>query len=165
MAEKEEQKRKAFEKKRQEDEKKVEQDNIQEHINQLQRIQAEFENYKKRMEKEKEYHSNYAKADLIKDLLPILDSFDLALKAIEDKKAQEGIRLVHSQLQKVMENEGVKAIESQGALDPFKHEVVLQKESEKEDGEILEEVQKGYLLKDKVLRTSKVIVSKNSGGK
>ena len=76
--------------------------------------------------------------------------------------------MVHKQLIGVLENEGVKPIDAVNCkLDPYKHEVLLQKESDKEDSLILEELQKGYMLKDKVLRTSKVVVNKNNstGGK
>jgi len=164
---KEKEKRKAFEHQKDEIEKQAETKDIQEHINQVQRIQAEFENYKKRTEKEKELHSDFSKACLIKDLLPILDSFDLAVKALEENKdVHQGIKLVHSEFKSLMLKQGLKEIEALGCkLDPFKHEVLQQKESNEEDSKVLEEIQKGYMFKDKVLRTSKVIISKNIGGK
>ncbi|MBU2590172.1 MAG: nucleotide exchange factor GrpE [Nanoarchaeota archaeon] len=162
-------KRKEFEQKKEEIEKQTDTDNIQEYINQTQRIQAEFENYKKRTEKEKELHTNYAKAGLIKELLPILDNFNEALKSIEnhkDKDTFEGVKLIYNEFLKLMEKEGLQEIQVLNCkLDPFKHEVIQQRESEQEESIILEEIQKGYMFKDKVLRTSKVIISKDIGGK
>lgn len=160
-------KRKAFEAKKKEIEEKTQKDDIQEYINQTQRIQAEFENYKKRTDKEKEIHADYSKAILIKELLPVLDSFDSAVKLMEkNDKLDEGIKMLHSEINNIMEKQGLKSIEAVGCkLDPFKHEVIQQKDSEEGNDRILEEVQKGYMFKDKVLRTSKVIISKNIGGK
>ncbi|MBS3133029.1 nucleotide exchange factor GrpE [Candidatus Woesearchaeota archaeon] len=127
----------------------------------LQRLQAEFENYKKRCEKENAAFRKYANAELVKSMLPLLDSFEMALKNTADKeKFVKGVELIYAQLYSMLEDYGLKRIEANGKqFDPYKHEVLLQEESEK-DGVVLEELQKGYLLDDAVIRHSKVKVGK-----
>ena len=127
----------------------------------LQRLQAEFENYKKYVEKEKAEFVKYAKADLIEKLLPLLDSFELALKnSAEKKELLKGVELIYSQFYSMLEKEGLKKIDVKGKFDPHLHEVLLKEKSDKEEDAILEELQKGYILNGKVLRFSKVKVSK-----
>lgn len=130
----------------------------------LQRLQAEFENYKKRIEKEKIEFIIYAKQDLIIKLLPILDSLEIALKNTSDKdKFIKGVELIFSQLYQTLQQEGLKPIKALGEkFDPYKHEVLMNKESDKEDDIILEELQKGYMLNNKVIRHTKVKVSKKN---
>ncbi len=127
----------------------------------LQRLQAEFENYKKYVEKSKAEFVKYAQAELIDKLLPVLDSFELALKNTKDKeKLLKGVELIYTQLYSLLEKQGLKKIESKGKFNPHLHEVLLKEESDEEEDTILEELQKGYMLDDKVLRHSKVKVSK-----
>jgi len=139
---------------------------IGELIDTLQRLQAEFENYKKYVEKQKSGFVKYAKEDLIVKILPILDSFEMALKNTDDKeKFVKGVELIFSQLYQLLENEGLKPIEALGkTFDPYKHEVLLTQESDKEEDTILEELQKGYILDDKVIRHTKVKVAKKKSG-
>ena len=155
-------KRKDFEKK------KAKELNTDELIGDLQRLQAEFENYKKRVDKEKTEMIDYGKALLLKDLLSVVDNFEVLIKNLkDDSETSKAVRMVYEEMLKLLEKNEVKPIDSVNKLvDPFKHEVLMQKESEKDDGIIIEELQKGYLVKDKVLRTSKVCVSKkvNIGG-
>jgi len=126
----------------------------------LQRLQAEFENYKKRMEKEKQEFCDYAKQDLIKKLLQVLDNFELAFKH-DTKDFHKGIELIYAELTTILRNEGLKPIIALNQrFDAFRHEALLTEKSNKEEGLILEEMQKGYLFKDKVIRHSKVKVSK-----
>jgi len=128
----------------------------------IQRLQAEFENYRKRVEKERVEFIKYAKEDLIRNILPVLDSFEQALKN-KDKKEEfiKGIEQIFAQLYSVLKQEGLKPIEALGQrFDPYKHDVLLQEKSEKEEETVLEELQKGYLLNDKIIRHSKVKVSK-----
>ncbi len=154
-----EQLKKAKEEKPKKDEKE---EKIHELTDSLQRLQAEFENYKKRTEKEKEDFVKYAKADLIAKLLPTLDSFEIALKNTTDnEKFVKGIELIFAQLYSLLESEGIRPIKADGEkFDPFKHEVLMKEASDKEEDMILEELQKGYMLNAKVLRHSKVKVSK-----
>lgn len=134
---------------------------IEELTDTLKRLQAEFENFKKRIEKEKIEFVKYAHADVVASMLPVLDSFEIALKNTTDKeKFVEGIKIIYAQLYSALEAEGLKPIKATGEkFDPYKHEVLMKQESEKPDDTILEEFQKGYMLNDKVLRHSKVKVS------
>jgi len=131
----------------------------------LQRLQAEFENHKKYVEKQSSEFVKYSKADLIIKLLPILDSFELALKNTSDKeKFIKGVELIFSQLYSLLEKEGLKPIKAEGQkLDVHKHEVLLKESSHNPEDTIIEELQKGYTLHDKVIRHSKVKVSKKEG--
>lgn len=128
----------------------------------LQRLQADFENYKKRVEREACEYKKYASHELIVKLLPILDSFEHSLKNTENKEEfVNGVKLIYAQLVDVLEKDGLKKIEAVNQkLDPFKHEALMQEKSDK-DGIVLEELQKGYMLCDKVIRHSKVKVGRN----
>lgn len=128
----------------------------------LQRLQAEFDNYRKRIEKERAEYGKFANHELMFKLLAILDSFELALKNTnkEDEFAK-GIELIYSQFYSLLEKEGLKKIEALNKkFDPNYHEVLLIENSGKEEDIILEELQKGYMLNNKVLRYSKVKISK-----
>ena len=127
----------------------------------LQRLQAEFENYKKQIEKQSQEFFKYAKADLINKILPTLDTFEIALKLTQDQeKFVKGMEMVYAQLFSTLEIEGLKPIEAlRKKFDPNIHEVMLKQKSDKEEGIILEELQKGYMFNDKVLRHTKVKVS------
>ena len=134
---------------------------IEELTDTLKRLQAEFENYKKWNAKEKVDFIKYAHADLIAQMLPVLDSFEIALKNTSDKdKFIEGMKIVYAQLHSMLEAEGLKPIKATGEkFDPYKHDVLMKEESDKPEETILEEFQKGYMLNDKVLRHSKVKIS------
>ena len=127
----------------------------------LKRLQAEFENYKKWNAKEKAEFAKYAHADVIAQMLPVLDSFEIALKNTNDKdKFIEGMKIVYAQFRSMLEAEGLRPIKATGEkFDPYRHEVLMKEESDKPEETILEEFQKGYMLNDKVLRHSKVKVS------
>lgn len=128
----------------------------------LQRVQAEFENYKKRVEKEKSEFIKSACAKIIKEILPVLDNFDMALKNTSNHNDfVKGIGMIHSQLFSALSKEGLKPIDAEGKkFNPYVHEALMQEESDKGDGIIIEEFQKGYMIGDIVLRHSKVKVSK-----
>ena len=134
---------------------------IEELTDTLKRLQAEFENYKKWNAKEKSEFLKYAHADVIAQMLPVLDSFEIALKNTNDKdKFIEGMKIVYAQLHSMLGAEGLKPIKATGEkFDPYKHEVLMKEESDKPEETILEEFQKGYMLNDKVLRHSKVKIS------
>lgn len=125
------------------------------------RIKADFDNYKKAIEREKEQFKEYSMANMIEKLLPVLDTFDQALTSTKSDEEKKGLGLIYSQLIDILEKEGLKPIESLGQqFDPYKHEILMQQQSEQEDDTILEEFQKGYMFKDRVLRYSKVKVAK-----
>jgi molecular chaperone GrpE len=145
--------------------KKSKDSEIEELKDTIQRLQADFENYKKQVEKQNLEVFKRAKADLINKLLPILDSFELAFK--NDNKLEEfkkGIELIYSQFFQTLEDLGLRPITCEGKFDPYKHEVLLSQDSDKEGGTILEELQKGYMIEDCVLRHSKVKVVKKIKG-
>ncbi|MDO8481379.1 MAG: nucleotide exchange factor GrpE [Nanoarchaeota archaeon] len=129
-----------------------------------QRIQADFENYKKRSLKETEERRQQAKGELIAGLLPILDSFEMALKSkASPEEFRKGVELIYSQLIDMMRKEGLSPIAALGRkFDPYRHEALLTEATSKseEDEHVVEELQKGYLLKDKVLRYAKVRILK-----
>jgi len=130
-------------------------------INTLKHLQAEFENYKKRSERESENYSKFANEQLIKELLPVIDNFELALKNANQKdEFYKGMELVYSQLVGALQGFGVKCIDCQCKFDPYFHEVLLTEESKKDNNVILEELQKGYTLNDRVIRHSKVKIAK-----
>jgi len=138
---------------------------IQEYIDHLQRLQAEFDNYRKRTEQEKQLIIKQANQEIIQKFLAVLDSFELAFKTQkEDNEFTKGMKLIFSEIYSTLEKEGLKKIECLGKkFDPNFHEVMLQEESDKEEGIVLEELQKGYMLNDRVIRFSKIKISK--GGK
>ena len=138
---------------------------INELTDSLQRLQAEFENFKKRNEKESIAYREFANAAFSEKLLPVIDAFQLALNNIDGKEFAKGIELIYSQLYEILEKEGVRPIKIEGELDPYKHEVLLSEntDNENEDQKIIEELQTGYMFKDKVLRYSKVKVKKYVG--
>jgi len=129
------------------------------------RIQAEFTNYKKRTQKEKEAASKYKSEDLATELLPVIDNFERALQVEETEETAsllEGIKMVYGQLQDALKSQGVEAMETEGAeFDPNMHHAVMQAEDEEQESNIIiEEVQKGYMLKDRVIRPAMVKVNK-----
>lgn len=138
----------------------------QDYKEQLMRLQAEFSNFRKRKEKETGEMIRFANEDLIKMILPILDNFDRTLDAIEksDNLAaiKEGIGMVDSSMRQQLEKVGLKPIDcKEQPFDPSYHDAIssLEVEDESKKGTILDEVEKGYILKDKVIRFSKVIVA------
>jgi molecular chaperone GrpE len=132
----------------------------------LKRIQAEFENYKKRVDKENSQLIKNSNANLIKQLLPVLDSFELAIKNSngnpEIDKFKKGLELIYTQLFSILADQGLRTIDTKDKkFDPYKHDVLLVKESDIDEDTILQEFQKGYMLNDIILRHSKVAISKH----
>jgi molecular chaperone GrpE len=132
--------------------------------NDLKRLQAEFDNHKKRTEKEWGERSRVATQRLVADLLPVLDSFDKAMETASKgskKELQAGLEGIHKQLLQALQREGLKEIPARGKFDPFLHEALMREEREDlDDGQIMEVFQKGYMLGQKVLRPTRVKVSK-----
>jgi molecular chaperone GrpE len=134
----------------------------QEHLDDLKRLAAEFENYKKRTAREQASLSARATEGLVKELLPIMDDLQRALEAAEgheEAKLEEGVRLVHRRLAAVLEHEGLDEIETNGKFDPHVHEALLSQPSEADEGTVIEVLQKGYRLGDRVLRPARVVVA------
>ncbi len=129
---------------------------------QLLRLAAEFDNYKKRIRKELDGAESAGKMALITGLLPIVDEFELAMLAINGSKDNvgKGIEMLYSNFIDQLKREGLKEIDSRGIFDPHKHEIVMVKESDKKEGTILEVVKTGYMFDDRLLRPAAVIISK-----
>jgi molecular chaperone GrpE len=133
-----------------------------EHLDDLKRFAAEFENYRKRVARDQASQAARAHERLVKELLPVLDDLERALEAAskhEERKLEEGVRLVQRELQDALGKEGLVEIETNGNFDPHVHEALLSQPSEQDDGAILEVLQKGYRLGDRVLRPARVVVS------
>ena len=127
----------------------------------LQRLQADFENYKKRSEKSNEEFRKYILQEFVLKILPLIDNFELALK---NKKSTDEfckrIEMIYAQFVQLLEELGVKPIDTkEKKFDPYFHEALLTEESDKDDI-ILEELQKGYTLHDRVIRHAKVKIGK-----
>jgi len=136
-----------------------------EHYDHLLRLQADFDNFRKRSQKEKAELIKYASERIVEDLLPVLDNFERAASAAKvnpDFAAfSKGVDMIYRQLQTALYKEGLKAMESVGQpFDPNLHEAVLRVASEEHpENTVVEELQKGYYLKEKVLRPCMVKVS------
>jgi|SRR5579862_736792 molecular chaperone GrpE len=134
-------------------------------VDRLARLQAEFENARKRTAREQQDFRDYALADAIKALLPSLDSFERALQTNTEKSEfRGGIELIYKQLQDALVKLGLRPIPAKGEpFDPHLHEAIEMVETrDAEDHQILEELQRGYKLKDRLLRPSMVKVARNS---
>ena len=134
-------------------------------IDDVKRVAADFDNYRKRALRDQEALVARAHERLVKELLPVLDDLGRALEAAEEHeeaKLEEGVRLVHRELRDALAKEGLVEIETNGSFDPHVHEALLTQPSEEDDGAILEVIQKGYRLGDRVLRPARVVVSQKA---
>jgi molecular chaperone GrpE len=141
---------------------KAERDSL---LDRLARAQAEFENARRRASKEQQDFREFATADAIKTLLPVIDSFERALQAkTEAGDFRGGVELIYKQLQDALAKLGVRAIPAKGVpFDPHVHEAIEMVEtSDAPDHEVIEELQRGYKIKDRLLRPAMVKVAKNS---
>jgi len=140
----------------------------EDYLSQLKYLQADFENYKKIVARERERYEVCATEELTKSLLPLIDNLEIAIASAKQNEDEpsfvEGIELIHKDLMAVLGKEGLKPIKAVGEkFDPYTHEVIMTvvDHSLPEDT-VLEELEKGYMLGSKVMRTSKVKVSKNA---
>jgi molecular chaperone GrpE len=128
-----------------------------------QRVQADFENYRKRAVRDQERLVAHAHERLVRDLLPILDDLERALEAAErheEAALVDGVRLVQQSLRGALEKEGLSEIATDGPFDPHVHEALLSRpDDDAEPGAVLEVVQRGYRLGDRVVRPARVIVA------
>ena len=136
------------------------------YLSRLKYLQADFENYKKMVAREREMYEMCATEELIKNLLPVIDNLEAAIASSkqneDDPSFVKGIELIYANLVEVLGKEGLKPIKAVGEkFDPYKHEVLLTVlDDELPEDTIVEELEKGYVRGSKVLRTSKVKVSK-----
>jgi molecular chaperone GrpE len=137
----------------------------EERHDQLLRLGAEFENYKKRMQKEKSDAMKFGNESLLKALLPILDNLERTIdhgkKMNENGPLLQGVEIIVQQFLTILEKFGVKPVAAMGEpFDPEKHEAVSQAESDQEPNRVISELEKGYLFHERLLRPAKVLVSK-----
>ena len=133
-----------------------------EHLEDLRRLAAEFDNYRKRVARDHERLAARANERLVKELLPIVDDLERALEAAErheEAKLEEGVQLVHRSLADVLRREGLQEIAADGQFDPHVHEALLTQPSEAPEGTVIQVLQKGYRLGDRVLRPARVVVA------
>jgi molecular chaperone GrpE len=127
------------------------------------RLAADFDNYRKRVAREHAELTQRANERLLHELLPVLDDLERALEAAaehEEVKLEEGVKLVHRSFLALLERHGLSEIETNGAFDPYVHEALLAQPAEDaEEGSVLQVLQKGYRLGDRVLRPARVIVA------
>jgi len=131
----------------------------------LLRTAAEFDNYRKRVERERRELSEYAGADILTDMLPIVDDLERALQTpagADSDSYRRGVELIHKQMTDLLRKRGVKPIEAVGTqFDPRYHEAVMQEVSEDHrEGEVMAELRRGYTLGDRLLRPAVVKVAK-----
>ena len=132
------------------------------YLDQLRRLAAEFDNYRKRVARDQESLAARAHEGLMKALIPVLDDLERALVAAEEHeeaKLHEGVGLVARELRKALEREGLEEIETDGSFDPHVHEALLSQPSEAAEGSVIEVLQKGYRLGDRVLRPARVTIA------
>ena len=136
----------------------------EERLSRLKYLQADFDNFRKWSQKEKEAIITLANENLIKDLLVILDDFERALPALEQEKNKEGIGMIQKKLLKILSGYGLQPIDCVGKkFDPNFHEVLSKEPCDKEPDTILDDIGRGYQLKSKVIRPSKVVIAENVG--
>jgi molecular chaperone GrpE len=136
-----------------------------EYYERLLRLTAEFDNYRKRLERERRETSERAVASLVEELLPIVDDFERALQAdggVEADAYRKGVAIIHRQLLDLLARRGVSPIEALGAdFDPHQHQAVAtETNAAARDGEVVEELRRGYRLGDRLLRPAMVKVAK-----
>jgi len=137
-------------------------------LDRLARLQAEFDNARKRAAREQQEFREFAAADVIKNILPVLDSFERALKAPagDSDDLRSGLELIYRQFQDALQKMGVRPIESVGKpFDPRVHEAIeMVDTNEAEDHHVLDELQRGYNYKGRLLRPAMVRVARNTSG-
>ena len=138
---------------------------LEEKDNRVKRLQADFENFRRRTSKEREELANVVTQDLLKSMLPILDNFDRAMAAEQkdNESFQKGVEMIYTQLHETLKNAGLEPIETEGQkFDPNFHQAVMRVENpDLEDDTIAQELQKGYIVKGRVIRPSMVQVVSN----
>ncbi len=132
------------------------------YLDRLQRLKAEFDNYRKRAARDQESLVARSTERLVKELLPVVDDLERALEAAakhEEAKLEDGVRLVHRALRDTLAREGLVEIETDGKFDPHVHEALVAQPSEADEGSVIDVVQKGYRLGDRVLRPARVVIA------
>ena len=128
-----------------------------EYLDALQRLKAEFDNYRKRVARDQQELVARAAERLVRELVPVLDDLERALNHEGD--IDEGVKLIHRALADALAKEGLSEIATDGKFDPHTQEALLSQPSEAEEGTVIQVLQKGYKLGDRVLRPARVVVS------
>jgi molecular chaperone GrpE len=145
-----------------------------EHWDRLLRVTADLENFKKRAAREKSEAIKFANEGLLQKLIPVLDNFDMALAAVQTadggaatQSLQTGVNMIYQQLKNTLAETGLEEVDATGkAFDPNLHEAVSQKETaEVPDGQVIQQLRKGYKLRDRLLRPASVVVARQSAAK
>ncbi|MCS5696211.1 nucleotide exchange factor GrpE [Desulfofundulus thermocisternus] len=136
----------------------------QDYFQRLARMQADFENYRRRMNREREEWFKYASQSLVAELLPVVDNFERALAAKEEDPAQvvAGVEMIYRQLMDVLTREGLSPVPAVNEpFDPARHEAIMQEETDSyPDNTVIEELRRGYYFKDRLLRPALVKVAR-----
>jgi molecular chaperone GrpE len=133
-----------------------------EYLDALQRLKAEFDNYRKRVARDQGDLVARASERLVKELIPVLDDLERTLEAAashDEGKLADGVRLVHRALAEALAKEGLVEVETDGTFDPHSQEALLSQPSGEAEGTVIQVLQKGYRLGDYVLRPARVVVS------
>jgi molecular chaperone GrpE len=136
-------------------------------IDRWKRTAADFDNFRKRATRDREEYVTLANERLVKELLPILDDLERALVAAtehEEATLEEGVRLVHRSLESLLARQGIREIDAVGMFDPHVHEALLSQPSDAAEGSVIDVVQKGYTLGDRVVRPARVVVAAPQNG-
>ncbi len=131
-------------------------------VDTVQRVQAEFDNYRKRAARDQQSLVARAHERLMQELLPVMDDLERTLEAVEaheGAKLEEGVALVARSFADALRKEGLEEVSTEGKFDPHVHEALLSQPSEAEEGSVIEVLQKGYRLGDRVLRPARVVVA------
>jgi molecular chaperone GrpE len=138
-----------------------------EYLDALQRLKAEFDNYRKRVARDQGDLAARASERLVKQLVPVLDDLERTLEAAashDEASLEDGVRLVHRALADALAKEGLVEVETDGAFDPHTQEALLSQPSGEAEGTVIQVLQKGYTLGDRVLRPARVVVSSGEQG-
>ena len=131
------------------------------------RLTADFDNFRKRAQREKDEARQFANQGLLEKLLPVLDNFEMALTAVKDAdpSVRDGVQMILDQLLGVLKESGVEPVDAMGQpFDPNLHEALSQEETtEVEEGTVVQQVQRGYKLNDRLVRPARVVVAKAPG--
>ena len=128
------------------------------------RLTADYDNYRKRAQRDKAEVRQFANQGILEKLLPVLDNFEMAIVAVKDadSSVRDGVQMIYDQLLSVLKAEGVEPIDAVGErFDPNIHEAISQEESEEaEEGEVIRQIQRGFSLNDRLVRPARVVVAK-----
>jgi molecular chaperone GrpE len=133
-----------------------------EYLDALQRLKAEFDNYRRRVARDQQELASRAHERLVRELVPVLDDLERALA--HEGNLEDGVRLIHRQLDEALTKEGLVEVETAGMFDPHTQEALLAQPSDEAEGTVIEVLQKGYRLGDLVLRPARVVISQGSSG-